>query len=262
MSLTYKQFIEDILNTRGRFNCEKGYCERHHIVPKCLGGTNEKDNLIDLFAKEHFEAHRLLVLEHPNNCGLQYAWWNMCQIAGNKFQSRYVPTPAEYEEARKVCAEISSERVSGEKHPMFGQHHTKETKEKMSKSHEGKHAGENNPMFGKKHTEEQKKMVSEWSKEWHKNNKHPMTGVRRCGKEAPMYGKHLSEETKQILREKNIGSNNANAKRILCDGEIYDTLKEFCDKYGLKSSTVSSWLHGRNPLPEKWQKKGLSYYRD
>ena len=36
--MTYKEFIEDILNNRGRFNVPNGeYKERHHIIPKCLG---------------------------------------------------------------------------------------------------------------------------------------------------------------------------------------------------------------------------------
>ena len=63
--MTYNEFIDKIINERGRFNCGNEYHERHHIIPKCLGGTNNKDNLIDLYAKEHFEAHRLLSLENP-----------------------------------------------------------------------------------------------------------------------------------------------------------------------------------------------------
>ena len=52
----YKDYISNILNTRGRFNCD-GYKERHHIVPRCMGGTNDNDNLIDLYAEEHYIAH-------------------------------------------------------------------------------------------------------------------------------------------------------------------------------------------------------------
>lgn len=33
MALTYKQFIDNILRTRGRFNCGEEYHERHHILP-------------------------------------------------------------------------------------------------------------------------------------------------------------------------------------------------------------------------------------
>ena len=64
---TYQNFIQNILNTRGRFSCGDEYHERHHIIPKCIGGDDNEDNLIDLFAKEHFEAHRLLALENPDN---------------------------------------------------------------------------------------------------------------------------------------------------------------------------------------------------
>ena len=33
-----------------------GYKEIHHIIPKCLGGTDDKDNLVELTAREHFIA--------------------------------------------------------------------------------------------------------------------------------------------------------------------------------------------------------------
>ena len=73
--MTYDEFIQDIIDKRGQFGIPEGqYKERHHIVPKCLGGTNEKDNLIDLYAKEHYEAHRLLALEHKNVNQLTYSW--------------------------------------------------------------------------------------------------------------------------------------------------------------------------------------------
>ena len=37
----------------------KGF-ELHHITPKSLGGDNTRDNLVNLTAKEHWVAHRLL----------------------------------------------------------------------------------------------------------------------------------------------------------------------------------------------------------
>lgn len=36
------------------------YTETHHIVPRCLGGTDEADNLVELTAEEHLCAHLLL----------------------------------------------------------------------------------------------------------------------------------------------------------------------------------------------------------
>lgn len=72
--MTYKEFIQQILDTRGKFGIPKGeYKERHHIIPKCMGGTNDKDNLIDLYAREHFIAHKLLAEENPDNYSLVLA---------------------------------------------------------------------------------------------------------------------------------------------------------------------------------------------
>ncbi len=50
-----------------------GYSERHHILPKCMGGGDEGSNLVDLTPREHFVAHQLLLKIHPNVRGLAYA---------------------------------------------------------------------------------------------------------------------------------------------------------------------------------------------
>lgn len=42
-------------------NIPSGYVESHHIVPKSLGGTDERSNLVKLTAREHFICHLLLV---------------------------------------------------------------------------------------------------------------------------------------------------------------------------------------------------------
>lgn len=118
--ITYEEFINNILNTRGRFACGDEYHERHHIVPKCLDGGDEKENLIDLFAREHFEAHRLLALENPDSDKLIYAWWCMSHVKGNANQELYILTSDEYEEARKKFVEILSQQKSGTGNPMYG----------------------------------------------------------------------------------------------------------------------------------------------
>lgn len=50
-----------------------GYTEKHHIVPKCMGGTDDDDNLINLTPEEHYVAHQLLVKIYPTNNKLVYA---------------------------------------------------------------------------------------------------------------------------------------------------------------------------------------------
>lgn len=86
--MTYEEFINNILETRGRNECGDEYYETHHIIPKCMGGSNDKENLIDLFAREHFEAHRLLALENPENEKIIYAWWAMCTLPGSSKKKR------------------------------------------------------------------------------------------------------------------------------------------------------------------------------
>ncbi|ALP47430.1 mob-like homing endonuclease [Vibrio phage phi-ST2] len=41
-------------------NTPDGYSEKHHILPKCAGGSDESHNLVRLTAREHYIAHLLL----------------------------------------------------------------------------------------------------------------------------------------------------------------------------------------------------------
>jgi hypothetical protein len=58
---------------------ENGKYELHHILPKSLGGTDEKENLILLTYREHYLAHFLLWKIHGNNKML-YAFWLMNNV--------------------------------------------------------------------------------------------------------------------------------------------------------------------------------------
>lgn len=56
------------------------YCEKHHIIPKSLGGSNNKDNIVVLTAREHFIAHLLLtkmVSNHKDFIKMNWALHNM-----------------------------------------------------------------------------------------------------------------------------------------------------------------------------------------
>lgn len=53
-----------------------GYSETHHIIPRCMGGSNKENNLIKLSARQHFICHLLLtkmVHEEPFLSKLKYA---------------------------------------------------------------------------------------------------------------------------------------------------------------------------------------------
>lgn len=44
-----------------------GYYENHHIVPRCMGGTDDSNNLVRLTPEEHYVAHQLLIKMNPGN---------------------------------------------------------------------------------------------------------------------------------------------------------------------------------------------------
>jgi len=164
---TYQEFINNILQTRGRFACGDEYHERHHIIPKCMGGTNDESNLIDLFAREHFEAHKILAQENPNNDSLIYAWSCMAFVKGDN-QQRYELSPEEYEEVKAALSQTMREREITEEtlenmrkaarersnNPIFIERQSRAQKKRLS-------IPENNPMFGKHHTEESRKKIGE-----------------------------------------------------------------------------------------------------
>ena len=68
--MDYKRIYNELISTRKVLNRSKKdfhiYYENHHIIPKCLGGTNDKDNLVLLTGKEHFIAHLLLMHCYTN----------------------------------------------------------------------------------------------------------------------------------------------------------------------------------------------------
>jgi hypothetical protein len=67
----------------------EGYTELHHIIPQSMGGSNDKENLVELTAREHFICHWLLVkmTEGDDRSKMLYALKGM--KAENKHQQRY-----------------------------------------------------------------------------------------------------------------------------------------------------------------------------
>jgi len=59
--LNYKKIYDDLIESRKmRPKLEGEYYESHHILPRCMDGTDDPENLIYLTAEGHFVAHLLL----------------------------------------------------------------------------------------------------------------------------------------------------------------------------------------------------------
>lgn len=111
------------------------YKEKHHIIPKCLGGDNTKENLIMLTAKQHYLAHWLLykIYKTPK---LAYAWHSMCRI-GKGQESRLINARL-FEYARKNHSIVLRNEQLGNKNHFYGRIHSEDTKQQISNKNKGK----------------------------------------------------------------------------------------------------------------------------
>ena len=55
-----KRYIDLVSNRKTNLHASTEYVEKHHIIPRSLGGPDESDNLVFLNFREHVLAHRLL----------------------------------------------------------------------------------------------------------------------------------------------------------------------------------------------------------
>lgn len=59
----YNKFIEKYKNQKINKN---SYSEKHHIIPKHMGGINKETNIITLYYRQHILAHLLLFRKYKN----------------------------------------------------------------------------------------------------------------------------------------------------------------------------------------------------
>lgn len=121
---------------------ETTYTEKHHIIPKSLGGSNSKDNLVRLTAREHFVCHWLLtkMINGQSIYKMTLALSKMCQSSSN--QRRYRPTSRTFESIRIQVSKVSK----GRKLPPLTDEQRAQCKERNTR--------ENNPMYGRSQSPE------------------------------------------------------------------------------------------------------------
>ncbi len=79
----YREFISDRLAKQPEAPV---YFERHHIVPRALGGSNCASNLIRLTAEDHLFAHLLLARIHGG------AMWSAVLLMNGLRGGRFIPS--------------------------------------------------------------------------------------------------------------------------------------------------------------------------
>jgi hypothetical protein len=66
------------------------FYEKHHIVPRCKGGTDDPSNLVYLTPREHYIAHLLLHKANPNDVKLYWPLQWFYDKRGVRIPSRIV----------------------------------------------------------------------------------------------------------------------------------------------------------------------------
>ena len=111
--MNYKRHYDLLIEkAKEKVRPRKEYTEKHHILPKCLGGSNDTSNLIRLSAREHFIAHWLLHRIYPNENKLSFAF-KMMKSMKTKHQFRYTPSSRAIAEALEASGAATSTPMKG-----------------------------------------------------------------------------------------------------------------------------------------------------
>ena len=112
----YNKFIESL-----KYQNIIGMKEMHHITPKSMGGTDNKNNLIALTPRQHYIAHWMLWKAYGGK--MSQAFWFMNNFGTQKKLSSKV-----YEKLREEAVKS----FSGENSVMYGKKTPEHTKQKQS----------------------------------------------------------------------------------------------------------------------------------
>jgi hypothetical protein len=212
--LTYNNLVERA-KTRGLDKSVlEGYYEVHHIIPRCMGGTDDKENLVLLNYREHVICHVILVRLNPDNVDLIRAADFMLNV------DRYD------ENGNKIVIKLKSSRIAekikienqkynrGIYHPSYGTHISEEHKKILSEVNSRKRdmktrINMSNAWLGTRHTDESKKKMSEAKKG------KPRPDLRRPRPARKVKGK---------------------------DGEIFPSIAEAARKYNVSRSAILGWI--------------------
>jgi hypothetical protein len=171
----YSNWYYDIINrAKARPRDQDQYYERHHIIPKCLGGNNSKDNLVYLTGREHFICHWLLTkmvdgvyqkkmayackrLMHSKNKNqdrykINSRLYEVLKISMNKLLKDREFTP-EWRDKLKTSAKIRAQNENDVAKEIRRNNMIKANKSRLGEERPWM-AGENNYFFGKKLTGE------------------------------------------------------------------------------------------------------------
>jgi hypothetical protein len=178
----YTRWYYSIIDKRVA-NPPSGYFERHHTIPKCMGGNNNSDNIVCCTGREHFILHALLIRMTTGPVRGKLAWGLHCMSVKNQYQQTRYTNSRLVGHARSIAPprtgfkhtdEYKANR-SGEKHWFYG---------KKRPDHSIAMSGENSVWYGVPITEKTRVAVikSNKARAGKKKKPHDIITCNICGK--------------------------------------------------------------------------------
>lgn len=134
--MNYEKIYFSIIENR-KINKFDGYTENHHIKPRSLGGTDDKDNIVSLSAREHYICHLLLTEIYKNDkysySKMLHAFMMMCNMRANNQKRDYKVNSHLYEKYKSEYADIISKKQQGDSNIVYGTKWINNPENKISK---------------------------------------------------------------------------------------------------------------------------------
>jgi len=116
------------------------YVEKHHVIPKSIGGSDSPENLVKLTAREHFICHYLLTKMYTGSQKRKmiFAFWSMAKRIAPTQKRDYRITNRLYEKLRYDWVIALRQENTGKPSKIKGRIINEEWRKKLSEANLGK----------------------------------------------------------------------------------------------------------------------------
>lgn len=239
-TVRFKKIYDDLISTRRSRGLDKskldGYYEKHHIIPKCMGGKDEDENYVLLTYREHIIAHKLLYRIYPDVPGNLISLYAMALTTNPNHKRERVPSLSS-----KYMAQLKEEYIQKFdeiSRKQLGKEVSEDIRRKISSSNKGNSPDEKT---------REKLDNSRYKAKVQGPDGKIYESLRVCAREF-----HISETTiKNYVHnypEKGFTIVGTNARASFSikvkgpDGTIYDSIKKCAKAVGKCDKTISKWI--------------------
>lgn len=230
--MNYTNIYECIIQKRKK-DFPTGYYEKHHILPRCLGGSDEDSNIVYLSAREHFICHWLLTKIYKDGAEhhkmLRAALMMKADPSAEK--SRYINSRA-YENLKIKHNKVWSELQRGCGNNQYGTRWIFCDNLKISKKIKKTEEVPDGWCVGRKIKFDDTLFLCKWCS---------------CEYERKTNTNFCSKECKILFKKQNaISAGKKTSKKCSIDGVVYDSVTDAANSLGMLHETLRMRIKSKN----------------